>query len=65
MDSFFQNIPDKVVVLKKLRQIIMSATVYSDQRDAPGKKFLQVFAMFDGDEPVVSAVNNIYREGYF
>jgi len=52
------------MVLIKGRQIVMTTAMNTDQRYFPGVDLLQRFAVPDGDEPILRAMNNIGMAGY-
>ena len=59
-----QNVPDEVVVLIKLRQIIVPASMNPYQRYFSRINFLQLFTVPDRNQKVACSVNNVYRTFY-
>ena len=62
--SLFQNIPDKIMVLRECIQVIMSSAMYADQRYFRRIELLQALAMPDRDQPVAGAVQDIGMAAY-
>jgi hypothetical protein len=54
-----QDVTDEIVVLIKGRKIVVPAAVDTDERNFTRVKFLQGFAVPDGDEPVSGAMYDI------
>ena len=60
----FQYIPDKIMILRKTGQVIVFTTFDSDKRGV-GIQQLQPYAVFDRNQPVACAMQDINRTGYF
>ena len=54
-----QNVSYKIMVLRKRRQIIMPSTMYAYECDDAWIQCLEFFAVADGYQPILCAMQNI------
>ena len=65
MRSFFQDIPDEIVVFIKGGKVVMPAAMYADEGNFTWIDFLQRFAVADGNKPVFSTMKDVRVASYF
>ena len=58
--SVHEDVSDEIMVFREAGQVVVSASLDADERDAVGIECPESFTVPDGDQPVTRSMQDIY-----